>query len=133
MPHGFFDPLQRELWERAQQINDCWTRGDLARLESFFHPDMVIVAPGFAQRLTGRKACADSYRDFALRAKMLDFWQGDADVCLYGDAAVVTYRFRIDYEVSGKRQRDEGWDLIVFVRSAKDWLAAWRTLIPTPP
>jgi ketosteroid isomerase-like protein len=132
MPHGFQDPLQIALWDRVRELNESWTRGDLARLDAYFHPDCVIVAPGFAQRWTGRKACADSYRDFVTQAKVLDHWQGDADVRIYGETAVVTYRFRIDFEMSGQRQREEGWDLLVFVRDKKDWLVAWRTLIPSP-
>ena len=45
-------------------LNDCWQRGDLEALESFYHPDVVLLPPDLGQPICGREAVVASYLEF---------------------------------------------------------------------
>lgn len=108
------------------EINQAWLEGRFGDLQPWFHPEMVIVAPGFAQRLEGAAACADSYREFMQAAVVHGFEAGPADVDVWGDVAVASYAWDIDYEMAGRRLSERGRDLFVFVRDGGRWRAVWR-------
>ncbi|PYQ46356.1 MAG: hypothetical protein DMF78_26525 [Acidobacteria bacterium] len=46
-----------------------------------------------------------------------------------GETAVVSLRYEMLYERSGKRYRATGRDLWVFERDGPAWLAVWRTML----
>jgi len=43
------------LQKLVQNISHAWRSGRTDHLNRYFHDDMVIVAPGFARRLTGSR------------------------------------------------------------------------------
>ncbi len=113
-----------------RRINDAWTSGDWNDLEGCLHDDVVFVQPDLETRADGRAACVKSYADFVEAATIQGFQASDPTVDVWGDTAVVTYTFEIDYEMNGERARESGRDLFVLTRTADGWRAAWRTLIP---
>ncbi|NIV71622.1 DUF4440 domain-containing protein [Candidatus Saccharibacteria bacterium] len=122
---------QQEIWQIVQELNVTWVEGNPGKLDRFFHPDMVIVSPDFQQRIEGRDACVQSYKDFSTQATIHNFKELDAAVEVFGDTAIVSYAFQISYEMNGKRFVDTGRDIFVFVRRGNQWLAVWRTLLHT--
>lgn len=42
-------------------------------LEQYFHEQAVIVGPGYVEYAIGRGKCAESYREFATNADVLDY------------------------------------------------------------
>jgi uncharacterized protein (TIGR02246 family) len=129
MGHGDREAIRAIIGD----INRAWLEGRFEDLQRCFHPDMVIVAPGFAQRLAGAAACADTYREFMAAATIHAFEASPADVDVWGDTAVASYAYDIDYEMSGRRQRERGRDLFVFTRADGRWRAVWRGLADTSP
>ncbi len=125
---------QRAVWRAVEAINAAWTANSAAELPvalgNAFREDMVIVAPGFVQRLEGRDACVRSYVDFVDRAEIHDFDVADAAVDVLGDTAVATYRYDIAFTLEGERYDEAGRDLFVFARDGDRWRAAWRTMLP---
>ncbi len=116
--------------ETVQRVNRAWRAGDSEALEPLFHPDAVIVQPGFQQRCEGRMACVQSYLDFAAVATVDRLDQFDVDVHVAGDTAVVTYGFRILYTIEDERRFDQGVDVYVLGRGPdRHWRVTWRTLI----
>lgn len=107
-------------------INRAWLDRRFDDLLPCFHPGMVIVAPGFTQRLDGATACAESYREFMAAAVVRAFEASPADVDVWGDTAVASYAYDIDYEMNGGRLREQGRDLFVFTRVGGEWRAVWR-------
>lgn len=118
--------------EALRGITASWRSRRFEDLESYLRPDVIYIAPGFAARLDGRDACIASYRDFLDAATVHEYIESDAVVDLFGDSAVATYRYDIDYSLGGDRYRESGRDVFVFTRVEKGWRAAWRILVPEP-
>ena len=114
----------------VRQINAAWTQGQPERLQAYFHEAMVIVPPGFQDRVEGRSACVESYREFVQSATVQRYHESSPDIDIVGDTAVATYRFEIVYTIDTTDFQEAGRDVFVFARSAGTWLAVWRTVIP---
>lgn len=110
-------------------INRTWLKGDPADLERFFHPDVVIQPPGPGPRVHGRDPCIASYEAFAREAKVRRFEPETAEIDVFGDTAVATYRYRIVYEIGGRNYDENGGELLVFLREMDGWRVAWRTML----
>jgi uncharacterized protein (TIGR02246 family) len=115
-----------------QRINDAWRQGRLEELADYFHPDIVLVFPGFSGRGEGRAACVQSYVDFLGSATVHEYTESDHHIDVWGDTAVASYRFVMAWEMGGKHYREAGHDLFVFSRDQGQWRAVWRTLQSAP-
>ena len=124
------DNAQEEIRQILKKINEAWVNGNPEKLQEYFHEDMVIAQLGFGRVGTGRQACVQSYKDFISRAVVLDVRESDHTVDVWGDTAVASYRFELDYEMNREKHHDEGWDVFVFNRHKGIWHAVWRTIIP---
>jgi ketosteroid isomerase-like protein len=133
MASGFATDVQREVWAAVQRINAAWQRGELEALAELLHERMVIVPPGFQQRIEGAVACAEGYKEFARIAKVDSYAESDAQVDVFGATAVVNYRYEMTYTTEGATYRDAGRDVYVFVYEEQRWQAIWRTLVPEAP
>jgi ketosteroid isomerase-like protein len=121
-----------EIRRILKSINEAWTKGRAEDLDKYFHEDMVIAQPGFGIRGEGKRACVDSYREFAGMASIQSLKESQHVVLVWGNTAVASYRFEIEYELDGQAHQDAGYDLFVFARENGDWLAVWRTILPPP-
>jgi ketosteroid isomerase-like protein len=115
-----------------QRINAAWLHGETDNLLDLFHDNMVIAVPGSTERAEGKQVCAASYRDFRQQATILAYQEADPEINVWGDTAVATYRYVMDYEIGGDLQHDHGQDVFVFARGPEGWRAVWRTLVPLP-
>jgi hypothetical protein len=112
-------------------ISKAWTSGRPGDMEDDLHPDAVFVQPGFGPRLEGRDAAIASFGAFMESARVRAYEEQQLVIDVVDDAAIATYRFRIDWEEQGTRHVDEGHDLFVFGRQKGRWRAVWRTLVVT--
>jgi uncharacterized protein (TIGR02246 family) len=119
-----------EIRALLQMITAAWTQGPVERLADCFHDAMVIVSPRFQDRVEGRAACVESYREFLETATLQRYHQGYPDIHIIGDTAVATYRFEIIYTIDTTDFQESGWDVFVFARASGAWLAVWRTVVP---
>lgn len=121
---------QKTIWQIVVYINHAWSKGQVGDLRNYLREDMVIVSPGLQDRLVGREACVNSYQEFRNQATIQSYQESDAAVDVFGNMAVATYRWEIEYDMAGQAYRETGGDLFVFVREGEGWQAVWRTLIP---
>ena len=131
MTYSFSTPAQEDLWQLVKEINDSWVLGRPANLENYFHKEIVFVAPGFSQRIEGRAACIESFRDFCTNAKVREFKPVDPSVDICEQTSISTYSFTVEYELNNESFNESGRDVWVFFRDKDKWLAVWRTIIPT--
>lgn len=115
---------------RLGALNAAWLEGHPERLAEFFHPEIVMAAPGFEGRLEGVEAGVESYAAFVRGAEVRAFDTENLSIDVWGSTAVASYRFTITYEKDGETRQDEGWDLFVFAHDGEDWQAVWRTIVP---
>ena len=130
MTPAFATEVQRQVWAVLQRINAAWLRGELDNLSETLHERMLVVPPGFTQRIEGAVSCAEGYQDFARTATVQSYEESDASVDVFGATAVVSYRYRLTYTMEGTSYQDTGNDVYVFVFEDDRWQAVWRTLVP---
>lgn len=116
--------------EVVAAISAAWRESRLDDLADLLHPEVVFVAPGFADRLEGREACVDSYRAFLSGSTILEYEEGDPAIHVVADTAVSTARYRIAWEAGGVTDRETGHEVLVLARDAAGWRVVWRTLAP---
>jgi predicted lipid-binding transport protein (Tim44 family) len=112
-----------------RQINQTWRDGQVEALAPMVHPEIVMVLPDFSGSIQGREDFLAGFRDFLQNATMQEFREEDHHIDVVGDTAVVTFRYEMVYERSGKRYRSTGRDLWVFQKQHKAWIAVWRAML----
>ena len=120
--------ISHEIRDQINQINRTWLKGDTADLARYFHPDIVIQPPGDSPRVYGVEDCIASYQAFVEQAHVRSFEPHDAEIDVFGNTVVATYRFRVVYEMGGVSYDETGGELLVFLRCDDGWRVAWRTL-----
>lgn len=128
----FDDPQQQEVWATVRAMNDAWTRGNPDDLKNFFHRDMVAVAPNVRHRLDGGPACIEGWKRFCDAARIHRWEEVDPVVRVYGDAAVVSYYFRMSFDMGGPNIETGGRDLFFFVKENGRWWAVGDQFSPYP-
>ena len=123
---------EMEIWMLVRESNRAWVGGALGELGNFFAPDAVVVAPRLQARVAGREAIVKSFQDFLHHARTHFFEEQEHFIDVFGETAVVTYRFAIRYTLASEDQEREegGQEILVLRRSAGSWQAVWRTQIP---
>jgi hypothetical protein len=129
MTTSFKSQDQHEIWQVLREITDSWVQGRPDDLEKHFHADVVFVAPGFGQRLEGRAACVDSFRDFCSTAVVHNYTTTGPSLDVVAETAIAAYAFEIEYGLGSESFSEAGRDVWVFVRDQDRWLAVWRTII----
>lgn len=119
-----------QIRDLIDKVNKAWLEGRPAELDPFFHRDVVIQPPGDSPRVYGKTACIASYEAFVRQARVRQFTPGDAEIDVFGETAVATYRYRVIYDLDEQAYDETGGELLVLVRSGPEWLIAWRTLLP---
>ena len=123
---------QKEVWQVIMDINNAWVSGHAEDIMDWLHEDMVVFHTEFGRLGKGKEACVNSYKYFTEQAIIHDFKESDPTVDIYGNTAVVTYRFEIDYEANGETIQDASREMFVLTREADKWKAVWQTMIPLP-
>jgi ketosteroid isomerase-like protein len=112
-----------------RRINQAWLGGQVQDLAPMVHSEIVMVFPDFAGSIQGRENFLAGFRDFSQNTTIQEFREHDHQVDVAGDTAVVTFRYDMAYERSGKRYRSTGRDLWVFQKQGTAWIAVWRTML----
>ncbi len=126
------DPITvaaHEIRDLIDRINSTWLKGRAADLEPFFHEDVVVQPPGDSPRAHGRASCIASYEAFTRQAHVRQFTPGEAEIDVFGDTAVATYRYRVLYDVDGQAYDETAGELLVLLKTAGEWRVAWRTML----
>lgn len=115
--------VEAEVWRKVRALNRTWTAGDVDALHDHFHPDMIAITPTDRERLVGREACVAAWRRFAESAAVLSWRETDPLVRVYGDAAVVAYRYELTCKMDDREMEMAGRDMFFLVREDGRWLA----------
>jgi general stress protein 26 len=120
-----------QIWEIVLTVNQICKEGQgFDRLGPLFHDRVVMVLPGFQRRAEGKATCLRYYEDACSRMVFHRLDGSDERINVWEDTAVVTYKYDCVWDFQGKTFTDDGHEIQVFVRDAKDWRMVWRTVIP---
>lgn len=124
--------VEAEVWQTVQALNRSWTQGKGETLSDYFHEEMVAITPTAGERIEGREACVAAWKAFAETATIRSWEESEPKVALFGDTAVVTYYFRIAFELGGESISMRGRDLFTMVYQNGRWLAVADHFSPSP-
>ena len=112
-----------------EHINGAWRAGRAEEAAPLFAADVVMVTPD-GGRVVGRDALVRSYVEFAAAAVIDEYAESEHSVDVFGDTAIVGYRWTMAWRAGGEAYRDRGRDLFVLARRNGGWQVVWRTLLP---
>jgi hypothetical protein len=90
------------------RMDRCWLERRFGGLPAFLAEDVVMVAPGGKQRMKGREAAIESYREFMDRSRVHRFDAHDHVVTSRDGAAVVEYGWTMEWESGGEARPSGG-------------------------
>lgn len=125
---GVDNEAARKVAETVRRLNATWLKGNVDDLEEFFDPDVVLAAPGFVQRMVGRDALIESYRDFLEQATLHHFELFEPVVHVFGGTAIATCPYETEYSLAGQRWSGDGHDVLVLIEENGRWRVVWRHL-----
>lgn len=117
-------PVKSRVWQTVQALNRAWTvEYNPQDLRNYFHPDMLAGTQPDSLLLVGRDSCLARRSDFAERAKILAWQETDPQIKIYGRGrfAVVTYYWKMDYELDNQIMHASGRDTFSLVREHGRW------------
>jgi ketosteroid isomerase-like protein len=121
-------PHKRAIRQVIDRINDLWFKKRYDEIGDHLSEDVVIAPPGFGERIHGRDAYVQSYREYDQSAITSEFSPGEPEIDIVGDTAVAICPFYVVYELGGKKYQENGRDILVFSKSKGEWKVAWRTM-----
>lgn len=119
---------EAELWALVRESNRAWISGSAHELSDFFDEEAVVMPPGMQGRVSGRAAVVASYAAYNMHARTDSFEEMEHQIELFGDVAVVVYRFRIRYEIiASGEQHDETAQETLVLRKTDRYRVLFRT------
>jgi ketosteroid isomerase-like protein len=116
----------------VNKINESWLAKNYNGIGSCLDDNVIMAAPGSTNRIKGREAYVQSYRDYDTVAKTLQFNIEEPQIDIIGDTAVTICPFDVTYELKGKIYHERGSDILILVRKNSDWRVVWRTMQSEP-
>lgn len=115
--------LETEALAFVKALNEAWTKGNVDRLQDYFHPDMVAVTATDRNILYGKDACFAAWHNFASNAAIHHWTEVDPKVRIFGNTAIVTYYFDMSFDMQGQTVDLNGRDMFVLVKEDGRWWA----------
>ena len=108
----------------------CKEGSGFDRLQPLFHEEVVIVQPHLKGQAKGRDICLQSYSDACSQMTFEKLDASDMQIEVFGDTAVVRYKYDCIWHYQNKRFEDDGHEIQVFLKEQDQWQMAWRTIMP---
>ena len=118
--------------EVLSKIDAAWREKNFDGLEQCFHEHAVIMGPGYVEYAVGRNKCAESYREFATNADVLNYTEEAHSLRIWDTVAVYTFKWRMTYRREGGPKQEQGTDQLVLQQRPEGWQVAWRYIYFQP-
>ena len=125
------ESIRDEIIRIIKSMNQAWLTSDFNGLRDFHHENIVIVTPDMKRVGIGIEPCMASYKEFVSKSHIFSFEEKSINVDTFGNAAVATFEYTIDYEMSKKRSQEHGKEILVFSKDPDKWLLIWRMIVAT--
>lgn len=123
------DNGRKEIEDKIRKINELWIKGELKELEKHFHSDMIIQGPGLQVSIKGNRNCIKHHEDFLTHTKVKSFKDSEYVVNVWGNTAVASYKFDIEFESDEETRKESGNELYAFLQEDSIWKVVWNTII----
>ena len=105
LPEKNCPDLTSEVRRTVEALSAAWRERRYDALAALFADDMVFALPGFTGRLEGGPAIVASYREFMDRVELTHYQEDAPTIDVWGDTAVVSYRWDMAWVAGGVRDR----------------------------
>jgi ketosteroid isomerase-like protein len=123
---------KKDILAVLNKINESWLAKKYDEIGSSLSDDVIIAAPGSTERIKGKKAYVQSYRDYDSVAKTLQFIPEEPQIDIMGDTVAVISPFAVTYQLKGNTYHERGKDILILKRTDSGWLVVWRTMQSEP-
>lgn len=117
---------ESEVRVLLQRLQTAWKEKKFEGLNDCFHPAATIVGPKYKVFASGGQACAESYREFANNAAVLEYSEDDHQLRVWDTTAVYTFSWRITYQRDAGPSTEVGTDQLVLSLFDGDWKVVFR-------
>jgi hypothetical protein len=114
------------------RIYAAWRKKEFEGLEKCFHEQARIVGPDYVEYAVGRSKCAESYREFATNASVLDYSEDGHQLHIWDTVAVYTFRWRMTYQRENGAKSEQGTDQLVLQQGSDGWQVTFRYIYFQP-
>lgn len=121
-----------EIEQVLESIAHAWRHHRLGELGDFLDDDVVFVAPGFRERLVGRAPLVERFRRFLDEATITEYVERDLTVDVFGDTAVATFLWEMEWDFEASTFRQRGHDVVVLTQRAQGWRVVFRLQVAPP-
>jgi ketosteroid isomerase-like protein len=111
-----------------KRLEDGWRHQHFAGLDSCFASDAVIVGPGGMVYAAGGAACAESYREFAANAEVLEYSESEHALRIWPGTAIYTFKWQMAYAREAGAKRECGTDELVLSIVDGEWRIVYRNI-----
>jgi hypothetical protein len=91
-----------------------------------------MVGRGHAEFARGREKCAESYREFATNAAVLEYSESAHSLRIFETVAVYTFAWEMAFQRTQGPRREAGTDQLVLQLGAEGWQVVWRYIFFAP-
>lgn len=114
------------------QVTAAWRSGAFEALAPLLHEHMVIAAPGvLEERVIGRDACIEVYRDFYDAASITAFEEETPFIAVWGHTAVASRTWAMTWDDAEGPHAATGQDVYALSRLEGEWRIVGRMLLET--
>ena len=92
--------------------------------------NIVIVQPGSEEQVREGEPASEVTSKFMTHSTVQKYKESQCEVSSWGNTALATYHFDIEYKTEGKEYHDTRRDIFGLVRDRGRWLVVWRTVLP---
>lgn len=113
-------------------LTQAWRTENWKELADFFHQEVVFLAPTASPLCVGPEACLASYQEFSAQAIIHDYIEAAPHVQMVETTALTTTPFTISYEYEQAMNREQGTEVLAWIRHEERWLVIWRMVLSSP-
>lgn len=122
--------IEESIKELIRNMNAAWLAGRIEDLYPYFSENVVLAPPAGGERIVGRDAMVESFRQYTEQATTHHFEEMALLVDIVDETAVATLQFNVRYQFEGQEYDEIGKEILVLRRSGPGWQIVWRTQIP---
>jgi len=121
-----------EIRAVLSRIEAAWREKRFDELPDCFDERATIVGANHTTFAVGRDACAESYREFATNASVLDYEECDHNLLQWENTAVYRFSWRMIYKRDDEPKTEAGTDQLVLSKQDGRWRVVFRYLYFVP-
>jgi general stress protein 26 len=122
--------IEHSIFSIIQSINRACVQGTgFDGLADSFADDITAYTLGSSRCVKGKEINLQMYKDFCSKANIKKMDESDPHIDIFGDTAVVNYRYDSQWEFNGTHFEEDGREISVLKNNQGRWQMHWRAIM----